>query len=405
MVEYNARWEEFEKGVIEAEEKDYRQVGDDPAKTLPITTRATLLSKSFSIYMDWRDRTLQEGLKMLEEESTSITGSGQRARWSEHFSKKGQEALKIILDSVKEYDKAPNLRKFGEEAAGQESQFFAQLARAPLAWVQGQLQQYTREFYKEMNNLEGKWRTLGDQDRSIDDKIRETSKKILSIQQDAVNEFISNERGLEDTTKTLVNKLKDAPSGTVPPYIKYPLQVVDWYLERLKALRISTVEYTGKIQENYRYEDTIVVMFTQTREMVREFMDKTNLATAVEEYNESCRNALDMASQCPTSRQRDDAKKFVEKGISKVEKFLNNFKEEYSEFVSDNKGIFVGPVNDKTLEELLEIQERKRTWEEIEHFNIQSKLQDLYKHSITLFEVDVEGLSEEQKKELKDFFK
>jgi hypothetical protein len=112
-----------------------------------------------------------------------------------------------------------------------------------------------------------------------------------------------------------------------------------------------------------------------------------------------------LANQCPTPRQRDDAKKFIEKGIYDAKKFLDRFNEEYKEFVNANRGIFVGPVNEKTLEELLEIQERKKTWVEMEQFNIQSKLRELHQHCIKMFEVDLEGLPEEQKKELKEFFK
>lgn len=75
------------------------------------------------------------------------------------------------------------------------------------------------------------------------------------------------------------------------------------------------------MQESYRYEDTVVVMFTQTREMVREFTEKTNLKTAIKEYNDSYKESLDKANQCPTPRHRDDAKKFVEKGIMKSKSF------------------------------------------------------------------------------------
>lgn len=406
MAEYGARWEEFEKGIKEAEEKDYQQVKDQPTETLPITTRATGLSKTLSSYMDWRDRALKDALQILKEESTSITANSQRDKWSSHFSKAGQEASKTILDSVKDYDKkAPNLRKFAEDAANQELQFFANIGSAPLAFIQGKIQQYTFEFYKEMNSLEDKWKALGDQDRSVDDKVREASKQILTLFQDSVKEFINKERGLEEDTRVLVKKLKDAPSGTVPSSVKYPLQVVDWFLERLTALRKTTEDYTQRMQESYRYEDTIVVMFTQTREMVREFMEKTNLETAIKEYNDAYKESLDKAGQCPTSRQRDDAKTFVEKGIYEVKRFLDKFNEEYKEFVDTNRGIFVGPVNEKTLEELLEIQERKKTWVEMEQFNIQTKLRELHQHCITIFEVDMEGLTDEQKKEMKEFLK
>lgn len=201
MTEYGARWEEFEKGIKEAEEKDYQQVKDQLAETLAITTRATGLSKTLSSYMDWRDRALQEGLQILKEELTSITASGQRDKWSSNFSKTGQEAAKTILDSVKDYDKkAPNLRKFAEDAAGQELEFFAQLGSTPLALIQGKVQQYTLEFYKEMRSLEDKWKALGDQDRSVDDRVRESSKQILTLFQDTVKELSTKN---EDLKKTL----------------------------------------------------------------------------------------------------------------------------------------------------------------------------------------------------------
>ena len=134
-------------------------------------------------------------------------------------------------------------------------------------------------------------------------------------------------------------------------------------------------------------------------------MDKTNLDTATEEFEESCKNSLAMAGQCPTKAQQDDAKRFMEKGIGIVKDFFADFKSQYEEFISDTKGIFVGPVGDNTIEDLLETRDAEQTWDQITRLDVQSKLKDLYGDALRAWEIDIDGLDDEKKRELESFWK
>ena len=94
------------------------------------------------------DKALNNSLPILRNESSSITGAGQKDKWDEHFEKQGQDAFKMILGFVPDDENTPKLRLFAESIAAQESAFFAKLCSVPLAWLQGQVQEYTHEFYK-----------------------------------------------------------------------------------------------------------------------------------------------------------------------------------------------------------------------------------------------------------------
>jgi hypothetical protein len=131
MAEYGARMEEFDKGIAAAQQADidYERSGGEPI----ILTRCITFREFLSgAYMDWRDKALNEGLEILKYESTSATASQQQSKWSDYYSSQGQQAFQKITDFVKS-DKAPNLRKFGEEVSSQESQFFNLISRGSVS--------------------------------------------------------------------------------------------------------------------------------------------------------------------------------------------------------------------------------------------------------------------------------
>ncbi|AIF85561.1 hypothetical protein NTE_03533 [Candidatus Nitrososphaera evergladensis SR1] len=400
MAEYGARMEEFDKGVAAAQQADieYERSGGEPIVLARYITFREFLSGS---YMDWRDKALNEGLEILKYESTSATASQQQSKWSDYYSSQGQQAFQKITDFVKS-DKAPNLRKFGEEVASQESQFFSLISRAPLAWFQGQVQHYTFEFYTEMNSLEGKWKAMSEQDRSVDDRVRNTSSQVLRLFDEVVKELVAEKRSGEENVKYIVGQAKKVPGVPLP--IKVPLIAVDKMLERAGRLKKSSEELAQGYMDAYKLEESIVIVFAQTREGVREFLAKTNLDTAIKEFNAMNENSKGLADQCPTSKQKEDTKRFMEKAANIVSGFLEKFKQEYNEFVDDNRGIFVGPVSDKTLDELLEVRDWQKSWDDIERFNIQSKLKEVYDDCVKTWQVDLDGLTDEQKKELKDYW-
>lgn len=405
MAEYNARWEELQAEVKTPEARDLERVGERGAEQAQVLARYSGFMAGVAKYIDWRDRALNDTLSLLKEESSSLTGTGQQSKWIDTFSRRGEEAFKMLVDLVKgirEIEKiAPQLREIGEKVAQQESAFFAQLGRAPLAFFQGQVQQYTAEFHREKESLENKWKSLEEQDRPIDQRLAETSRQILRLFEETVAKVTADQRGVEEKLRDVKVDPSQPMTGSVMNTLGNLLKMgVQAVMERLEPHRKTADEYHATLLELYKREETMVVLFTQIREAVREFLKKTNLDTATREYNEASRNALDVAGQCPTDRQRDDARRFIEKAIETVKPHMEKFKNEYEAFIGANKGIFVGPVSPKTIDDLLEPAERERSWEEIERFNIQGKLQEIYDRAVH-WNVDIDGLTDEDLKALR----
>lgn len=400
MAEYPARWDEIQKKIKEVQQTE-KPISFE-LKNLPFIDRYDKFKESLEDYIDWRDKALNNALPILKNESTSITGSVQKDKWDAHFTKQGQDAFKMILAFVPDDENTPKLRLFAEIIASQESAFFAKLSSASLAWCQGQVQEYTYQFYREMNSLEGKWKDLQSKDKSVDSKVKQTSKEVLEIFSEVVEYLANKERRGETLLREAADKVRSIPGM---PLLASAGALVHEMLAKAEMFQKELDELVAEYMNAYKQQETIVVLFTQIRNSVHKFLEKTNLDTASDEFEETCKNSLVMAGQCSTKGQQDDAKKFIEKAIRIVKDYYEEFKDQYEEFVYDNQGIFVGAVVDKTIEEILEKREVNRSWQEITRFNIQAKLKDIHNDSVRAWHVDVNGLTEEQKREFENFWR
>ena len=70
-----------------------------------------------------------------------------------------------------------------------------------------------------------------------------------------------------------------------------------------------------------------------------------------------------------------------------------------------NKGIFVGPVGDKSIEEILELRHKQQSWDEITRFNVQRKLKDIYDDTAPSWKLELDGLSDEDKRDIENMLK
>lgn len=401
MAEYNARWDEFED-KIKATEVMERNTKDE-VETLIILTRYPMFTDSMKKYMDWRDKALNNALPILTIESTSITGAAQKDKWDDYFEKIGQEAHQMILGFVPDDDKTPLLRLFVEGTATLESIFFSKLKSVPLAWFQGQVQVYTYEFYTEMNSLETKWKNLLGTDQYADSKVKDTTAKVLQIFKDIVEDLVMQQRAGETALLRTVKAAAVNPEMTgLANAARLAVQVM---LTKAKELQKSIDDLVTIYMNAYKSEETVVILFDHTRNGVYEFLNKTNLDTASEEFEETCKNSINIAKQCKTKGQIQDAVKFVEKAIPLVKNLFDEFKTQYGEFVNDNQGIFVGPVGDRQIDDLLERRDMDYAWRDIISFNIQQKLKDIHNDTVRAWHIDINGLTDKQKKEIEDFWR
>ena len=253
-----------------------------------------------------------------------------------------------------------------------------------------------------MNSLEGKWKDLQNKDKSVDSKVKQTSKEVLEIFREVVEHLANKERRGETLLREAADKVKSIPGM---PLLASAGALVHEMLAKAEMFQKDLDELVTEYMNAYKQQETIIVLFAQIRNGVHKFLEKTNLDTASDEFEEACKNSLAMAGQCSTNGQQDDAKKFIGKAILIVKNYYEEFKDQYEEFVYDSQGIFVGAVVDKTIEEILEKREVDRSWQEITRFNIQAKLKDIHNDSVRSWHVDIDGLTDEQKKEFENFWK
>jgi hypothetical protein len=405
MADYGARLDELQAEVLKPQEQDLRLVAEGAVQA-QVLARYTGYMAGIVKYIDWRDRALNDAFPLLKEESSSTKGVSQQSRWIEHFAKRGDEAFRTLTDLIKDKDLekfAPNLKKFAEKVVEQESRFYALLREMPLGFLQGQLQEYTREFRDESKNLEDKWKSLGDQDRSIDQKAADTTQQVMRIMHETVQKVTENQRGIAEKLRNVKIDPNKPITGSTMNALSLILQGgVQYLMTTVEPYRASMQSYTDAFLQQHKMEETIVIVFAQIREAVREFLRKTNLDSAVKEYNDMTRASLDKTAQCPTTRQREDAKKFADKAIEHVRPFMDKFKTEYERFIDQHRGIFVGAVSTKTIEDLLETSQRERSWADVERVNIQRQLQAVFDDSVKTWKIDVNGLSGDDQKALRE---
>ena len=214
--------------------------------------------------------------------------------------------------------------------------------------------------------------------------------------------LVNKERHGETMLRQASEKVKSIPGM---PILASAGAAVHEMLAKAEAFQKELDELVKEYMDVYKRQETIIILFTQIRKGVNQFLKKTNLDTASDEFEETCKNSLAMASQCSTKGQQDDAKRFIEKAIPIVKDYFEEFKDQYEEFVYDSQGIFVGAVVDKTIEEILEKRQVEKSWQEITRFNIQKKLKDIHNDSVKTWHVDIDGLTDEQKKEFENFWK
>ena len=173
-------------------------MADDGVTQAQVLARYSTFAAQFAEYIDWRDDELDDGLELIQQAySSSETGESVQDDWEEFFLGRGREASDRINRLADGLDlHVPALRAYARRVAGEETQFFAQLAAAPLAHAAGQLAFLHRELDVETERLEDKWEELGDQDEDIDEKIEATTKQIRELFEDVVEKLVAEQRGL-----------------------------------------------------------------------------------------------------------------------------------------------------------------------------------------------------------------
>ncbi|MCB0374715.1 MAG: hypothetical protein KDD04_02225 [Sinomicrobium sp.] len=384
---FTARAAEVEKILDDALSK----MADTPrAFFMPVAQQEEIRDK-LDRYFDFRQKALEEALKLLNNDS--VTAKEQSDKWRKHLLGKGSEGAKMIADSIKDIKRSSLFKDEVARIGFSESVFFTRLAHMQLPnAMQGKLIEYRREFEEEKKKLLDKWKDLLDKDKGIDSKMDETTNKLLQLYKEGLKKVdAANTKARENLTKYL--KAAHVADEATSPGTPSILEPVNAMMSQLNIFMTSSKELAKRFEALYKSEETVVViLFGKTRAGVKEFLEKTNLDKALDEYEEAGKKCLDVANSFKSAGQKADAVKFVTESARVTKKHMEAFTKAYNDFVNAFRGIFIGPVGDRTVEDLVEKQRWDYAKNEWQRLNIQTELKKMYDDAREWWAVDLDDL-------------
>jgi hypothetical protein len=386
---------------------DLAAAGERGAQQAQVLARYTTFVAEIEKYFDWRDGKLQDSLAMLKEESSSPSGDAAQGKWSEYFARCASDGTKMVTDAPKDSDVlAPELRRYAQSAATQEAAFFGQCGRMPLARMAAEAQRYTQLFHDEADKLEEKWEAFGESDRSIDEKVEDVVRQLDQLFEETVAKVVAEQRRVAElAAKVEFDPSKPVPDTALSAVVAIAKMGVQAIMQTLQRFQVAASAYGDALAQRQYDEGTIVFAFTQVREDVRQFMSRINFDVAMRGYNEAVATAQELAGACPTSGLQKDAKLFASTAAATVQPHMDRFKSGFEDFMHDLKDVFVGPVGDRTVEELVELSRSTASWDELQRLDLPNRLDAAFQDCERTWVMNVEGLSDNDKEALRDVWK
>lgn len=350
-------------------------------------------------YFHFRDKTLEEALSILGYQSR--TTEQLVSAWKTHLHSKSSEGTKILLDAIKDRIPASTfLLSAVSDAASQETAFYLELAKLRLPdTMRGKLLEYRKEFEVEKKNLQDKWDKLLADNKIVNTSIEELSKQLVHTYKTGFQKIERDFSLIKAEAKVMIEGAK-IYHGLDPTAPKID-EIVSSMVTTLNTFRTTSTELSNRFDQLYKSEETVtVIMFGNTRKSVKEFLEKTNLDKAQKDYNDAIKHGNDLIKSMLTYGQQEDAAAFFLKAIERTKVTLTEFTEAYNSFVDSFREIFIGPVGDRTVNDLI----KKERWDfanqEYKNLNIQEELKKMYDDNREWVDVDLMGLTAEGKQKI-----
>ena len=398
MASYTSRLSEIEKAFDEV----YRSAMANKNPEDIVLARQIRIKAAFQAYIDFRNKSLDEFVKLLTGFSNSLNEDNQAQKWKDEVSKRGQEAFKMISDLDDKEESQLNVFVLG--VATQEADFFHKIASMEYGAFHGFLCECAATLYEERKNLGGKWSSTESSAKSLNDRSEQAGKQMLEAFKEAAAELgKANRRAAELVASTLLlyKKYQDAKTGNEPGLP----DVFENSGNQVKSL-VSKAEDVAKLYEDaYKSKETTLILFGNNRTAVREFLEKTNLEKAKKRGEELQKKATSLAGEMLTKGQRDDALVFINEANNAIKGPLENYEKGFNDFVTEYKGIFIGPVGNNTLDKLLRGEFWENTEDGLKRLNFETELKRYYDEAEDMWNIPLDGLDDTLKSAFKEQFK
>ena len=356
----------------------------------------------FERYFNDRKRALEDGVKLL---ASPKPPKDHQDDWSDHFSDFGSKSAKAIAALVKDSKiKTPFVSAVSRLAA-EESNFFAAIARMPMAASQGRILQWYGQYMREEKALRDSWSSIQDDGSDLMKDMVEAMEDANEVFEQAVEKAAKKVRDAEAALLRWVpvfEQGEDLSDYKEPGPVDSALSMLGYALQALNNLRPSAETLAGRFRGLYKSHEVVTIqLFGKTREKVEDFIDTVNLETAVKDFETASKACVSLAQGLDPDGQEDDAEDLVEAMIDEAHETLEQFEDFFEEFVDDFRGIFLGPVGDRTVQDLVGRQLAQRQSDQFQRLNIQSELKKIQQAADDEFDLPMGRLSDEKRKQLK----
>jgi gas vesicle protein len=349
-------------------------------------------------YFDDREKALGAGLSFLD---APLPPKDHQERWSRHFAEAGSKAAKEISELVKDVKLKTPFVSVVPVIAFQESQFFAAVAKMPLAASQGRILEWYGQFMREEKNLRDDWEDLSDDGSDLAEELAEVVEEVGELYEEKIQKAAAKARDAEELFRRwfpVADKADEAMDKGEPDMVA---NAVKYMLEFLASLRPSTETLASRFRSLYKSQETVsVILFGKTRKEVQGFLDKVNLDRAVADFEAAAKTCVELAQDLEPDGQRDDAEDLVDKMIDAAHETLEDFEDFFEEFVDEFRHIFVGPVGDRTVKDLVDRELAMRGSEHFQRLNVQSELRKIHDAARDWFSLPIGRLPEAVREEL-----
>ncbi len=366
-------------------------------------------------YFDARKAALDDLQKLLDDCGTSTDKEGQ---WRDRVGRMRDDLTRYIGDLLSGLsDPTPALFAFRAQVLNDENRFWEGLKEIKVAEKRDQITTTRLKIEALATELEEKWRTVEDSDKSIDEREKAIYTQMQENFRVGINAVAAAHGSMKEQVAAAVLdaldwKKKISPGGITGSFsVSAALSVIKYLLEIKTGFAVSTAQKVAKealrayLQMNedfkrrvveYRAlvanEGGVLILYGRTYKDTQEFIKNNGFDQAKELYPKANDSLNGWSSAQAAGGCREDAEQFAHDAMEHLSWVLARTEASFNDFVNRHRGKFYGPVDAGTKEMLCEFREWEDRLNNLKGMSLETQLRQYRDEARNAFLIDIDTM-------------